>query len=286
MARKKAVQEDAVVEETSTEAQSEVETPEVEAPDIEEMSYEARLIDNAFQNDDPLGALKNIIDNPETEEVFKTVIGTYLALLSALGDDSPATQHALENMKTFKPAKKKKAKKAPKPKKFNEVKALRDALSNEEDEDFESVKALLDHDEVSEDLKVAITTYFTLKDLEGVDEMVISSAYNNLVNFGRKRKGAPRNRATFHVDMDGVKYANLSTAIHLNYSDDKNDKGQKECDIAWRLIRTALLKGEAIELDDRTYTPVEPSDESVPVVRKKKEEVTEEAEEAETAAEE
>ena len=139
------------VTETTAEVEPEVETtaePVVEP--VVELTDEEIAIDAALKSDEPLVSLASLAAEETTDDVLKTVIGTYLALMTALGEEAPATNHALANLKSFKPAKKKKAKKEPK---FNELKLLKSAITDDEI-DFDAIKSMLDNDKVSEGLKL------------------------------------------------------------------------------------------------------------------------------------
>jgi len=277
MARKsKTVVEETVVEETVVEETVVEET-------VVELSPEEVAIQAALDSDDPLTELNTLADSENCSEILNTIIGTYIALLNALGEDAPATQRALENVVTFKPAKlkTKRAKKVPK---FNELKILRDSIKN--DNLKEVTDQMLENDRVSDELKTEIITYNTLKDI-GADEAVVVNAYNNLINFGKKRKtGGTTTRATFNIKAGDFIHGSLCGALEANRILKTNmapsvegKKDHSEQDAAWRTIRPKLLKGESTKYNGVEYSP---TDEAVtyvkPVATKEAtEEATEEA---------
>lgn len=276
MARKKKEKEEATPE-TNEEVVSEEATTETNE-EVVEKSPEELAIEAALATDDPKVALAELSAVETTDEVLKTVIGTYLALSEALGDEAPATQHALTNLSEFKPAKRKKpkAKKAPK---FNEVKILRGLLANEDEtEALENVKGMLDDEQVSEELKVVITTYFTLADLgDAIAEPILANALINLKSFGRKRKvsaGGTQSRVDFHVQVDDDKiYTTLCGALaaqghaKADIVTDEAGKERSRQDIAWRAIRPKLLSEGSVEFDGSTYKSVPLSDDAIQAKR-------------------
>ena len=286
MAKKNRVEEQEAVEQEAVEQET------VEQEVAVELTAEEQAVQDALSADDHLQALTDLRDSDVPSDVLKTIISTFLALTNALGADAPATQHALSNLQNFKSAKVKAAKgpkapKAPKEPKFNEVAELKKVLGSEEP-DFQS---LLDNDKVSDDLKVAITTYTTLASIDGIDQSVVDAAKTTLANFGSKgRRKASGPTEEFNVESEGVIYKNLAAALRAHgHSNDLVDigdgKSARKIDIAWRAVRGKLLAGELgteVNHAGHTYTKVAPSADAVGGTRgrQKKEESAVESEDA------
>lgn len=273
------------------EVQEEVQAESVEQETAFELTIEEQAVQDALSADDHITALTDLRDSDVPSDVLKTIIGTFLALTNALGADAPATQHALTNLQNFKSAKVKAAKgpKAPKEPKFNEVAELKKVLA----EESPNFQPLLDNDKVSDALKIAITTYTTLASLDGIEQAVVDAAKATLANFGSKgkRKASSGPTEEFNVEFDGVTYKNLAAAVYAaGYTKELNDKNQRECDIAWRAIRTKLLAakiGDTVEYDGKSYTKVAPSADAIGGTRgRQKKEETESTAEAPSQAEE
>lgn len=267
---KKQVQEEVV--------EQEVEATETQPEQVVELSSEQQAIQDALNADDHIHALTVLKTAEGTSDKLATIIATFLALTNALGAEAPATVHALANLQSYKPEVGKKAKSAkgpkePKEPKFNEVAELKKALAAEDDSE---VRALLNNDKVSDALKVVITTYFTLAELEGIEQVVVDNAKIALVNYGRKSgRAAPTTAEDFNVEYAGNTYKTLSGAIYAaGYTKELvGEKRQRECDIAWRAARGKILKaaiGESIESDGKTYTKVAPTDSAIATERSNK----------------
>ena len=241
---------------------------------IEEVvSEELQVVRNAIVYDD-FEALETIKTAETTAPSLMVLITTFVALFNALGADAGSTTHARENLWNYKPPVEK-AKKEPKAPAFNEVKALKEALA-EEDSNAALTKLLAD-ERISEALSIAIVTYQTLAGVEGLPEEVTSAAKATLESFGSKSKsGKTRaqtsNREQFHVSDGTNVYTTLAGALVANgHSKDKlvGEKNHRELDVAWRKVRPVLLeKGEA-ELDGVTYSKVALSDGAIGIERKK-----------------
>ena len=146
-----------------------------------------------------------------------------------------------------------KAPKAPKEPKFNERKALTEAL------DTDTLSTLIDDERISEELKNAIITYTTLRGLD-LPEAIINAAKATLASFGKGSKGGTSGpRQTFGVEVNGVVYATLTSAIaaqgieKIITGENKSD----DADIAWRTIRPRLIKDGIANYNDATYTKVD-----------------------------
>ena len=224
------------------------------------LTEEQHLLIAALESDDVIGNLSVLKDDEGTTEKLATLITVYIALQNALGDDAGATVNARQNLVNYKPAKVKAAKKpkepkAPKEPKFNERKALAEALETDS-------LAILEQDErISEELKVAIITYTTLRGLD-LPEAIVDAAKAILASFGRKGKsggGISGPRQSFGVEVNGVVYATLTSAISAQgitkaiSGENKSD----DADIAWRTIRPKLIKDGIANYNDATYSKVD-----------------------------
>jgi len=239
------------------------------------------------------------------DEILKTIISTYFALKTALGVEAIATGIQFNNIVNFKPSKKK-APKAKKEAKFNEVKVLRAIFKDVEDPDTDTdlteVKVLLDDDRISDELKAAITTHFTVAEMDLSDD-VKELALDALLNYGRKRKsgggGGTNVRATYNIRAGDLVYSNLCAALQANGltkdviipSAKEGGKDTTEQDLAWRTIRPKLNKGEVITYDEVEYSATEDAVTAVTPDKPKKadetgEEVDETADETGEVAEE
>lgn len=221
------------------------------------LTQEQQLLIAALESQDyVLANLSVLKDDEETTEKLATLITVYIALQGALGDEAGATISAHQNLVNYKPAKVKAAKKpkAPKEPKYNERKALAEALETD------SLSTLIDDERISEELKNAIITYTTLRSLD-LPEAILDTAKATLVSFGRKGKsgGTTGPRQTFGVEVNGVVYATLTSAIAAQgiekviTGENKSD----DADIAWRTIRPKLIKDGIANYNDATYTKVE-----------------------------
>ena len=234
---------------------------EVIVEDREEVALteEQHLLIAALESGDVIGNLSVLKDDEGTTEKLATLITVYIALQNALGDDAGATVNARQNLVNYKPAKVKAAKKpkepkAPKEPKFNERKALAEALETDS-------LAILEQDErISEELKNAIITYTTLRGLD-LPEAIVDAAKATLASFGRKGKsgGTSGPRQSFGVEVNGVVYATLTSAISAQgitkvvSGENKSD----DADIAWRTIRPKLIKDGIANYNDATYSKVD-----------------------------
>ena len=268
MAKKIKGQEEKVLDQQEDEVIGQQETIE------EVVSEELQIVRNAI-TDDNFEALETIKTAETTAPSLMVLITTYVALLNALGPETGATIHARENLWNYKPPIEK-AKKEPKALAFNEVKALKEALA-EENSNAALTKLLADV-RISEALSIAIVTYQTLAGVEGLPEEVTSAAKATLESFGSKSKsGKTRtqssSKAEFHVQVDDdLIYTTLTAALLAQgYSRDKlvGEKNHREIDVVWRQIRGKLLKECSAELDGKTYKQVPLSDSAIGTERKK-----------------
>lgn len=267
MAKKIKGQEEKVLDQQEDEVIGQQETIE------EVVSEELQIVRNAI-TDDNFEALETIKTAETTAPSLMVLITTYVALLNALGPETGATIHARENLWNYKPPIEK-AKKEPKALAFNEAKALKEALA-EENSNAALTKLLADV-RISEALSIAIVTYQTLTGVEGLPEEVISAAKATLESFGSKSKSGKiraqsSHKAEFHVQVDDLIYTTLTAALLAQgYSRDKliGEKNHREIDIVWRQIRGKLLKEGFAELDGKTYKQVPLSDSAIGTERKK-----------------
>lgn len=277
MAKKEKIQEEVV---------EAVETESVDQPtETVELSPEQQAIQDALNADDHIGALTALKTAEGTSDKLATIIATFLALTGALGADAPATQHALANLQSYKPEAAKKAKE-PKEPKFNEVAELKKALEVGDD----AVKALLNNDKVSDALKVVITTYFTLAELDGVEQAVVDNAKVALVNYGRKSgRSASAPVEAFNVESDGVVYTNLAAALRAHgFNNDTVTIGEKtgrSIDFAWRAVRGKLLKDGVGTYNGKTYTKVAVTEGAIGGTRGRQKKAEDTVEETTTEAE-
>lgn len=237
-----------------------------------EATTEEKMVADAVNAADPIAALTEVKSATGVSDILVTIISTYIALSNALGADAPATQHALENVKSFKSTvvKAPKAKKEPKVKAFNEISALRKIIN-----EYGDVKALLDNVEVSDELKAAITAYTTLAEIPGIDQAVLDHTYAQLVNFGKKGTRSTGPRASFYVKAGDTVYTTLCGALDASgikkgmLSSPNSDGKVKDLqDVAWRSIRPKLLKGESVVYNEVEYSATEPTVDAVSVVSK------------------
>lgn len=223
------------------------------------LTEEQHLLIAALESDDVIGNLSVLKDDENTTEKLATLITVYIALQNALGDEAGATANARQNLVNYKPAKVKAAKKpkepkAPKEPKFNERKALAEALET-------NTLSVLEQDErISEELKNAIVTYTTLRDLGTLPEAIIDAALVALSKFGRGSKGGQGGaRQSFGVEVNGVVYSTLTSAISAQGIEKviSGDNKADDADIAWRTIRPKLIKDGIANYNDATYTKVD-----------------------------
>jgi hypothetical protein len=223
------------------------------------LTEEQHLLIAALESDDVIGNLSVLKDDENTTEKLATLITVYIALQNALGDEAGATANARQNLVNYKPAKVKAAKKpkepkAPKEPKFNERKALVEALET-------NTLSVLEQDErISEELKNAIVTYTTLRDLGTLPEAIIDAALVTLSKFGRGSKsGQGGARQSFGVEVNGVVYSTLTSAISAQGIEKviSGDNKADDADIAWRTIRPKLIKDGIANYNDATYTKVD-----------------------------
>lgn len=260
---------------------------EQEQESEKELLPEQKAIKDAFESDDVVVALTNIQNTEGTSEILSTMIITYIALMNALGADAPATEHAKANLLAYEPAKVK-AKKEKKEPAFNEVKELKKVLETE----VPDFSGLMSDERVSEALKIEITTFTTLADLE-VPQAVKDSAMDRLKSFGSKNKkvrggGTAQQACYVQAGDTGLIYTNLAGALRAHgYGDDlietETGKKHRAIDIAWRATRKAILENGTVEYDGVTYTKVEPTEDAISTARKSK--VDEEVEEVEEVVE-
>jgi hypothetical protein len=219
------------------------------------LTEEQHLLIAALESDNVVESLSVLKDDEGTTERLAQLITVYVALHGALGDEAGATINAHKNLVTYKPAKVKAVKKpkAPKEPKFNERKALIEAL------DTDTLSTLIDDERISEELKNAIITYTTLRGLD-LPEAIINAAKATLASFGKGSKGGTSGpRQTFGVEVNGVVYATLTSAIaaqgieKIITGENKSD----DADIAWRTIRPRLVKDGIANYNDATYTKVD-----------------------------
>ena len=239
------------------ESNEEVVAEEVVAEEVV-LTEEQHLLIAAPESDNVVESLSVLKDDEGTTEKLAQLITVYVALHGALGDEAGATINAHKNLVTYKPAKVKAAKKpkepkAPKEPKFNERKALTEAL------DTDTLSTLIDDERISEELKNAIITYTTLRGLD-LPEAIINAAKATLASFGKGSKGGTSGpRQTFGVEVNGVVYATLTSAIaaqgieKIITGENKSD----DADIAWRTIRPRLIKDGIANYNDATYTKVD-----------------------------
>jgi hypothetical protein len=178
------------------------------------------------------GTLEEFKESSECSEQLAILITVYLSLQSALGDDAPATQAALNNLTTFESGKVKpvKEKKPPKEKVFNEIKELRKALSAEiiTDEDGAIISDMhtalytLEEDErITPELLTALVSYRTIYNNDSLPDAVHNYAFNTLQSFGGKRKTATGDRKPmqfqpeYEIEVvgDEARYPTLSAAL-------------------------------------------------------------------------
>lgn len=262
-----------IQEQEQEQEQEHNEASEIVQTDIDELTTEEMAIHDALNSDDVFGSLAELKTSEKLSDIAKTIISTYIALSNALGEDAPATLHALKNLQEFKSTKVKapKSKKEPKIPKFNEASVLKEILAMEAP-DFSS---LLENSLVSDGLKIAITTYTTLASIEDIDESVLATSLAGLTNFGKKpgNRGKPI-RTAIHVQAGDTVYTTLCGALEVNgltkleIITDDNGKTRSAQDLAWRTIRPKLVKGESIEYKGVTYSPVKPTDDAVSIVSK------------------
>ena len=225
------------------------------------LTEEQHLLIAALESDGVIGNLSVLKDDENTTEKLVQLIIVYVALHGALGDDAGATISARQNLVDYKPAKVKAAKKprepkAPKEPKFNERKALAEALETD------TLSTLEQDERISEELKNAIITYATLRGLD-LPEAIIDAAKATLASFGKGSKGSKGGtsgpRQTFGVEVNGVVYATLTSAIaaqgieKIIIGENKSD----DADIAWRTIRPKLVKDGIANYNNATYTKVD-----------------------------
>lgn len=222
------------------------------------LTEEQHLLIAALESDDVIGNLSVLKDDEGTTEKLATLITVYIALQNALGDDAGATVNARQNLVNYKPAKVKAAKKpkepkAPKEPKFNERKALAEALETDS-------LAILEQDErISEELKNAIITYITLRGLD-LPEAIIDTAKITLTKFGRKSTTKTQNTEAYSVEVNGVIYSTRSKAVRAQGFGAElvmvGDKERKAEDLAWRSISSQFNKNDTAVYDNVTYTKV------------------------------
>ena len=222
------------------------------------LTEEQHLLIAALESDGVIGNLSVLKDDENTTEKLVQLIIVYVALHGALGDDAGATISARQNLVDYKPAKVKAAKKPREPKepKFNERKALAEALETD------TLSTLEQDERISEELKNAIITYATLRGLD-LPEAIIDAAKATLASFGKGSKGSKGGtsgpRQTFGVEVNGVVYATLTSAIaaqgieKIIIGENKSD----DADIAWRTIRPKLVKDGIANYNNATYTKVD-----------------------------
>ena len=265
------------VQNVQADVQADVQNNTTEQQDQEvvvELTPEQVAIQAALSADDHIAALTELKGAEGTSERLSTIIATFLALTKALGEDAPATQHALANVQNYKPdavkARKEKANKVPA---FNAVKELHLVLATNS---IEALDTFAKDERVPAKLSVLVTTYTTLAKLEGIDQVVIDTAKANLASFGRKgRSGAAINREQFHIEANGVVYTTLTGALDANglHKGDivEVDGKQRDVqDLAWRTVRPKLLTDGEFEYKGVTYKKVAPSADAVQTQRTKK----------------
>ncbi len=272
MARKKAIKEqEASLENTINEATEATEATEDQANDESEhdegtqqepvaLTEEQILLQEALEK----GTLADLQGNELVTEKLFMLITVYTSLLGVLGADSPATVNALNNLKAYEPDKVKKAKKEKGEKipKFNEGKEVRAILNAESVDDagkLYKIKALQADERVSEELKVAITTFITLLGIDGIPEQAVELSRDTLLGWGKKVKSPSGDRAEpvkqppYGIVVDGdesVVYKNRTEAVRALGYDKKTFVGDSKISTelkAWQSITRGLHseKGEA-----------------------------------------
>jgi hypothetical protein len=193
-------------------------------PTQPEQTNEERLLQEAIHSTD---LLQQLSDSDDSSEQLSILITVYLSLQDALGEDSPATTAALENLTTFKSPKVKAPKAAPKEKVFNEVRELRKALSAEvvTDEDgniisdmHSAIYLLGEDDRISTELKSAIVTFQTINDNPNLPQQVRDYAFNQLAAFGGRRLPSGDRKPmefqpAYEIEFQGNFYDSLSAAL-------------------------------------------------------------------------
>jgi uncharacterized protein YutE (UPF0331/DUF86 family) len=219
------------------------------------LTEEQHLLIAALESDDVIDNLSILKDDEGTTEKLATLITVYIALQNALGDDAGATINAHQNLVNYKPAKVKAAKKPKEPKapKFNERKALAEALETD------SLSTLIDDERISEELKNAIITYTTLRNLD-LPEAIIDAAKITLAKFGRKGTTKTQNTEAYSVEVNGVVYSTRSKAVRAQGFGAElvmvGDKERKAEDLVWRSISSQFNKNDTAVYDNVTYTKV------------------------------
>jgi hypothetical protein len=263
-----------------------------------EQTNEERLLQEAIHS---TAQLQELNDSDDASETLKILITVYLSLQDALGDDSPATVAALENLETYKSPKQKttKAKQPPKEKVFNEIRELRKALSaevvtNEHGEvisDMHSAIYTLGEDaRISEELKSAIVTFQTITENQNLPQPVKDYAFNSLAAFGGRRPATGGDRKpmefqpAYEIEFQGNFYDSLSAALRAaGITKDTLDDNQRPImwNRAWTKAMGQIRKdGKAtITNPEATETP----DEELVFVRHFIEETDQEVEETESA---
>ena len=239
-------------------------------------------IKDVFDSDKVVEGLSELKQTEGLDTRLVVMLTTYLALSNALGADAPATQHAQTGLLAWEPAKtKEKATKVVKELKFDDGKEARAVLSGEPDNVIAGLQALLNHERVTDALKILITTYVTLVGIEGIDEAVIANARSQIESFGKKRPGVRPGGTTFHISDEKNTYTNFATALRANgHTDDTievNGKQIRKIDIAWRACRKTLLDIGTVEYDGVTYYKVPMLPEAIQGVRPGRKPTTEES---------
>jgi hypothetical protein len=236
MARNKKVTEQETIEEATA-----VEATAIEATAVE-ATTEERLLQEAIHS---IQQLQELVSSDDASETLKILITVYLSLQDALGDDSPSTQAALENLATYQSTKVKasKAKQPPKEKVFNEIRELRKAINAEiiTDEDGQvfsdmhtAIHELGEDTRISTELKSAIVTFETIAGNQNLPQTVIDYAFNSLAAFGGRRpvSGGDRKPMEFQppyeIEFNGEMYDSLSAALRAaGFNKDTLDDNQR-----------------------------------------------------------
>ena len=224
---------------------------------VVELTKEQHLLIAALESDDVIGNLSVLKDDEGTTEKLSQLITVYIALQGALGDDAGATINAHQNLVNYQPAKVKKPKE-PKVPKFNESKALKDALESDE------LDILVQDERISDDLKNAIITYTTLRDLGTLPEEIVDAAKETLARFGKKTgsRSTSGPKEIYNVEVNGITYANRTEAVKAQgYGEELikiGDKEHRAVDVVWRKISAQFVKNDVAIYDNITYTKVTP----------------------------
>lgn len=273
-----AQEQEASLENTVNEAledQAHDESEHLEDAEATALTEEQVLLQEALEK----GTLADLQGNELVTEKLSMLITVYTSLLGVLGADSPATINALNNLKAYEPDKVKKAKKEKGEKipKFNEGKEVRAIFGDEALDDagkLDKIKALQDDERISEELKVAITTFITLLGIDGIPEQAVELTRDVLLGWGKKGKvkssssdrAEPVKQPPYGIVVDGdesVVYKNRTEAVRALGYDKKTFVGDSKISTelkAWQSITRGLHseKGEAT-YDGHTFKRVDAS---------------------------